>query len=78
MKETHSFRRLDKELRSAELILRSVDMNASQYPFYALFLITGPTGPRFFCENRVSVQKLDEWPSVGEASSAHSDIFLQT
>jgi len=78
MKEAHSFGRLDEELWFAKLILRFINVHPSQYPLHTLFLVTGPARPRFFRENRVSVQKLGERPSVGEASPAHSDIFLQT
>jgi hypothetical protein len=54
-KGTHSFGRLDEELGLAKLILRLIDVYASQYPFHTLFLVTGPARPRFFRENRVSV-----------------------
>lgn len=52
---THTFRRLDEELRPAKLILRFVDMDTSQYPFHSLFLIARPTRPRFFGKNCISV-----------------------
>jgi len=55
MKGTHSFGRLDEELCLAKLILRFIDVYASQYPLHTLFLVTGPARPRFLRENRVSV-----------------------